>query len=373
MNKNAVTAGLASASLIASSILLGSRGLRHFDPALTTYALGSILAAFAVGYRFHLWYQRPPSRTYFVRAFQILVGRLPATYESSDRLTDAQSNQSLKQEVETKSPYRSSGVTGVATLGRAVSSKVVAQGFIRRRSLYRWIMHLCLSGGSTLAFAITFPLVFGWVHFTTSPDDAELYRAHLFGFQVDQFSVHGLKAAIIFNLLNVSAVIVMVGLIMAAFRRATDAGEKAVQTFAEDILPLILILAVTATGLMLTVSYKFLSGHGHGFMAFVHMLSVLALLIYIPFGKLFHMFQRLVALCVSLYQKQGGTGAQARCRCCNRPFASRMHVDDLKTVLEQLGFNYQFRTQKGSVHYQEICPRCRRKMFAVNQGRLLGR
>ena len=59
-----------------------------------------------------------------------------------------------------------------------------------------------------------------------------------------------------FNLLNFAAVIVLVGLTMATIRRITNAGERATQTFMEDILPLILIFAVAATGLMLTVSYK---------------------------------------------------------------------------------------------------------------------
>src|SRR2546421_6156857 len=38
------------------------RSLKHFDPALVWYAIGSVLAAFAVGYRFAVWTQRPPSR-----------------------------------------------------------------------------------------------------------------------------------------------------------------------------------------------------------------------------------------------------------------------------------------------------------------------
>jgi nitrate reductase gamma subunit len=157
-----------------------------------------------------------------------------------------------------------------------------------------------------LAFAITFPLVFGWVHFETFAANAEMYRAVVFGFAVDQFSIHSTKAAVIFNLLNGAAVIVLVGLLMAAVRRITDAGERATQKFSEDILPLILIFAVTVTGLMLTVSYKFLAGRGYSLMAVVHMVSVIALLFYIPFGKLFHMFQRTCSLCVFLVQEGRG-------------------------------------------------------------------
>jgi nitrate reductase gamma subunit len=117
-------------------------------------------------------------------------------------------------------------------------------------------MHLCLSGGCTLAFAITFPLVFGWIHFSSMPDNAEVYQVNVFGLAVDSFGVHSFKAFMMFNLLNFAAVIVLVGLTMATIRRITNAGERATQTFMEDILPLILIFAVAATGLMLTVSYK---------------------------------------------------------------------------------------------------------------------
>jgi hypothetical protein len=234
-------------------------------------------------------------------------------------------------------------------------------------------MHVCLSGGCTLAFAITFPLVFGWVHFEPGADNAEVYRVNLFGFDAGTFKVHGLQAWVMFNLLNISAVLVMIGLVLAGIRRLVSAGERAVQTFAEDILPLLLIFAVAATGLMLTVSYKFMTGRGHSQMAVVHAISVIALLFYIPFGKLFHMFQRTCALCVSLYKTAGATGPRAHCRRCGEDYASAMHVDDLKRVLDQLGFDYRFLTPQGDAHYQDVCPACRRRALALHQGRLLGR
>ena len=138
-------------------------------------------------------------------------------------------------------------------------------------------------------------------------------------------------------------------------------------------MPLLLVFAVTATGLALTVSYKFLAGRGHGLWAIVHMVSVVALLLYIPFGKLFHMFQRTCSLCVSRYKKVGAAGPRAHCRRCGEDFASQMHVDDLKTVLDELGFDYRFAGAQGEVHYQDICPACRRGLLALNQGRSIGR
>jgi hypothetical protein len=49
-----------------------------------------------------------------------------------------------------------------------------------------------------------------------------------------------------------------------------------------------------------------------------------------------------------------------------------MHVQDLKKVLDQIGFNFRFKTPGGELHYQDICPQCRRRLFALNQGRALG-
>ncbi|MEO5961003.1 MAG: MFS transporter, partial [Opitutaceae bacterium] len=101
--------------------------------------------------------------------------------------------------------------------------------------------------------------------------------------------------------------------------------------------------------------------------------SVVALLLYIPYGKLFHMFQRTCSLCVSRYKKVGDAGPRAHCRRCDADFASQMHVADLKIVLDELGFNYRFAGPEGDVHYQDICPACRRGLLALNQGRTVGR
>ena len=364
LDAKALAAGLLAAAAVVLAIALGSIGFRHFDPVLTGYAAGTMLAAFAVGYRFLLWAQRPPSRMYFKRGLQLLFRRAGPAPESNtgDRFPDSPIPR-----------FPGSVGPGAGTLGYALARNFVAQEFIRRRGAYRWIMHLCLSGGCTLAFAITFPLVFGWIHFESFADNAEMYRVKVFGLGVDSFSIHSFKALVMFNALNIAAVLVLVGLVMAGLRRLTDAGERATQTFFEDILPLLLIFAVSATGLALTVSYRFLGGRGHGSWAAVHLVSVVALLLYIPFGKLFHMFQRTCSLCVSRYHKVGEAGPRAFCRCCGEDFASRMHVDDLKTVLDQLGFNYRFAGAQGEVHYQEICPACRRRLLALNQGRTVGR
>ncbi|PYL01829.1 MAG: MFS transporter [Verrucomicrobia bacterium] len=367
----AFAAGCAATLVVVAGIWLGSRGLKHFDPALAWYAIGSALAAFAVGYRFTLWAQRPPSRMYFKRGLQLLARRrfkFPISSFKNETPAVSGFDASTFQRLNT-----SAASLPALTLGRSLASDFVAQDFILHRSIYRWVMHLCLSGGCTLAFAVTFPLVFGWVHFEPSNGHAEMYRVLLFGFDVDAVHVQSVKARLLFNALNISAALVLIGLLMAATRRVTNAGERATQTFLEDLLPLLLIFAVTATGLMLTVSYKFMAGRGHSTIAGAHFISVIALLFHIPFGKLFHMFQRTCSLCVSLYKQTGETGPRARCLRCEKDYASQMHVSDLKLVLDQLGFDYRFALSPGEIHYQDICPACRRRMLALNHGRAVGR
>src|SRR5215469_6366160 len=119
-----------------------------------------------------------------------------------------------------------------------------------------------------------------------------------------------------------------------------DEGARAVQTLAMDFWPLILLFAISITGLALTVSQEWLGGSFYDFIAILHAITVIAGLLYLPFGKFFHIFQRPAQLGVKLYQKAGEAGPGAVCPRCNVRFASAMHIRDLTTVLPQLGFNY---------------------------------
>lgn len=338
-HKRAFRIGLAAAIVVMAAIYIGSRGLRDFDPALATYATGTIFAVFAVAYRYAVWAERPPTKMYLKRGAQIFMQR-------SSKLP-----------------------RNIGRLARLLLDNFVLQKFITERSIERWIMHACLSWGGMIAFALTFPLVFGWLHFESVAGNAGIYRLFLMGYPVEEFAVHSLRGFIHFNLLNFSAVLMLVGLTLSIKLRMNDKGEIATQTFADDVLPLLLLFTVCVTGLMLSVSSAFMAGAGFQFLAMAHAASVIGLLLYLPFGKLFHIVQRPLSLGVSFYKDAGLGGDRALCSRCGEDFASRMHVEDLKTVLDQLGFNFRF----GEKHYQEVCPRCRRRLLAFNQGRVLGR
>lgn len=345
-DSRAFKAGAAGALMVAALIVIGSRNLRDFDWALTTYAVGSIFAAFAVVYRYAVWSQRPPTRMYLKRGMQAFFARKRG-WTSTPRNT--------------------------GTLGKLLLDNFILQRFITRRGWERWLMHACLSWGGMLAFAITFPLVFGWIHFESLPDNAEIYQVYIAGFAAEQFHVHSLSGFLHFNLLNISAVVVLVGLVMSVKLRMSDKGEFAIQTFADDVFPILLLFAVCVTGLMLTVSAKFLAGSGFQFIGMAHAASVIGLLLYLPFGKLFHIIQRPLSLGVSFYKDAGALGSAAKCLRCGEDYASKLQVNDLKTVLDELGFNYRYATPSGELHYQDICPPCRRRLLALNQGKVLGR
>jgi len=92
-------------------------------------------------------------------------------------------------------------------------------------------------------------------------------------------------------------------------------------------------------------------------------------LMYLPFGKLFHIFQRPGNLGVAYYKRANDEGAPAVCVRCAEPFASEQQIADLKEVLPQVGFDYS--TDSGG-NYQDTCPRCRRAQVTLAQSARVG-
>jgi nitrate reductase gamma subunit len=332
-----VAVGITAA--LTTLIVLGSQGLRQFDWPLLPYALATIFCAGGVAYRCTAWVQRPPTKRYWRQSWRL---------------------------------WRAGQVLPTSVYaGQFAANNFVAQRFIAQRGRMRWVAHLCLSWGTMMAFAITFPLVFGWIHFETPANDLSTYHVMLFGVKVQEFPVHSILAFLMYNALNISAVLVLIGVFLALHRRLTDGGALALQRFGLDIVPLLLLFVVAASGLGLTISAHWLQGHGFQFIALVHAVSVVIMLVSLPFGKLFHIFQRPLHLGVGLYKRAGQAGAQAQCSRCGEPFASQLHVDDLKQVLSELAIEHHL---DGPVtHYQEICPPCRRRLLALNHGRNVGR
>src|SRR5262249_26048207 len=143
----------------------------------------------------------------------------------------------------------------------------------------------------------------------------------------------------------------------------------ALQDLQEDLLPLFLLFAVSVTGLLLTVSYTWLKGYAYEFLAITHAATVIFTLLWLPFGKFFHIFQRPAQLAVKFYKDVGKEGEPPICARCRQPHATQMHVDDLMVVERELGNKSEW-PEDPAGHYQHVCPACRRKMLALAQGHL---
>ena len=329
--------GALMTAALALLIFIGSRNLDHFDAALVAYTFATLFATFGISYRYAMWLQRPPTAMYWRRGWQVFF---------------------RPQHL----------VRNLGVWFARVTSEFAFNAFIFKRGKMRWGAHWLIMWGCVIAIAITFPLVFGWIHFETLPDDLNWYRTFVFGFPTFAFPIHSLIGFLVFHGLVWSAILVIAGVMLAMRRRMRDHGAAAVQQFGEDILPLVLLFAISVTGLMLTASYTWMKGYAYDFLAILHALTVIFTLLWLPFGKFFHIFQRPAQLGVSFYQDVGAREAQALCRRCQQPYAPQMQVDDLITVERQLGFRYELPNE--AEHYQRICPRCRRAMLALAQGRV---
>jgi hypothetical protein len=329
-------------AMLAVLILVGSRNLERFDAALVGYTFAVLFATFAITYRYAMWLQRPPTALYWRRGWQVF--------------------------------FRPRYLAGnIVQWVRRVVSDFALNRFIANRGKFRWLAHWLIMWGCLLAFAITLPLVFGWIHFESVPGKLDWYRTYMFGFPAMEFPIHSLTAFLVFHGLVWASFAVIAGVMIAMRRRFRDHGAAALQKFGEDFLPLILLWAISVTGLLLTASYTWMDGYGYDFLALLHAVTVIFTLLWLPFGKFFHIFQRPAQLGVSFYKDVGAAEGMAKCARCAREFASRLHIEDLITVERKLGYRYELDPGHGTRdpgHYQRICPDCRRSLLAIAQGRI---
>jgi len=336
--RRAVIRGLVAVVVLALLILLGSRNLAHFDAALVAYTVSVLFATFGLTYRYSMWLARPPTNLYWRRGWGAFLRR------------------GLRRR-------------NTAAFAKRFSSEVLANRFIFRRDPIRGLTHMLIMWGCIIAVAITFPLVFGWLYFEPVIGELETYQIVVFGFPTATVQTGSLLAFAIFHGLVWSSFMVIAGVMLAMRRRMRDEGAAAVQRYVEDFMPLILLFAVSLTGLMITASNMWLAGYAFTFIAILHAITVIGTFLWLPFGKFFHIFQRPAQLGVGFYKDLGELSEAAHCRRCGHAFTSRMKVQDLIQVERELGYAYE--TPDSPVeHYQWICPPCRRASLALAQGML---
>lgn len=355
-------AAIGAAALLILLIAAGSRGFHWFDAALIGYAVAAVFATAAVTYKYTFWLSRPPTGRYWRRSWQLFF-----SYAN----------------------FRRYSVLIPAAIG-----DLFAQGFIRRRGWYRWITHQCLFWGVLLSCLITFPLTFGWLRFTQTADG--LYRIWFFGFPLFSFATRTFFAFVIIHALDITAALLLIGLVLAFHRRFHDLALIAVQRFRFDIVPLALLMAIAVSGLALTADSAWLGGAYYWYISLTHEAVVVLWLISLPFGKFFHLIERPATVGIELYWKTGENTEQQHCARCGEAFAPTRFIQDLKRTLYEVGENYTldrapaqpFRTSvdeppvKGNplaeraastLWWQDLCPSCKRVMRAQANLAALGR
>ncbi len=354
----AASAGVAAGAVLILLIWLGSRGFQWFDDTLIGYAVASVFALAAVTYKYTFWLMRPQTGLYFQRGWQLFL-----SFQNFMRYA--------------------------ALVPVAIFKGILAQTFIRHRSLYRWITHLCIFWGVVLSVAITFPLTFGWLRFTQT--DASQYRIWVLGFPFFTFDPYSVFGFMIYHALVFTSILLIVGLVLAFHRRFHDIASIAIQRFSFDIVPLALLFAIALTGLALTADSTFLGGAFYWFISLTHEAVVVFWLISLPFGKFFHILERPATVGIELYWQTGKDGPQQACPRCSQTFAPVRFVSDLKRTLADIGQDYSVTHRhatapavgvasneatiglENEVWWQDFCPDCKRIMRGEANMAALGR
>ncbi len=336
----AAALALLSAVVVVLLAYLGSRGFRDFDVALIGYFVGLVFATAAIVYRYSLWITRPPTWRYFRAGWANFF-----SWKNFTRYT--------------------------LLLPVALWHDLIAQTFIRKRSLRRWLMHQAIFWGVILSLLVTIPLTMGWIRFTLIPPDT--YVAWFFGLPIMRFPIEAGTGFAIFHALDWSALLLIVGLVIAFWGRLNDVGSLTTQRFSFDLMPLVLLAAIAVSGLLLTASVWWWEGRYYWFISLAHQVFVVGWLLSLPFGKFFHIVQRPASIGVKLYQTvnqdlEQGTGV---CRGCGTALPSQQFVSDLKETLVDLRQNYDLGHELGWL--QDYCPTCKRKLRGKAYYQLLGK
>ncbi len=345
--RRAVSVTLVVTVVLLILIYVGSRRFQDFDSALIGYMVGSVFAIAALTYRYTLWIARPPTWRYFRAGWAQFL-----SWKNFRRYT--------------------------FLIPKAWWSDIFGQSFIRRRGWTRWAMHMSIFWGVVLSCLITFPLTFGWIHFTLVPPDR--YKVWFFGFAMTTFPISSGSGFAIFHALDFTAALLIIGLAIAFWRRVHVSGLASMQRFGFDLVPLVLLFAIAITGLALSGSYAWWDGRYYAFISLTHEVVVVVWLLSLPFGKFFHIVQRPASIGVTLYQSvnqdiqhydEDRSGQPGTCRRCGQPFPSSQFIHDLEGVLHDLGQQYDLGESRGEL--QDYCPTCKRVLRGEAYYALMGK
>src|SRR6188508_3716266 len=98
--------GFLTTLLVAGLIVLGSRNLAHFDAALVGYTFAVLFATFAIVHRYSMWLQRPPTKRYWNRGWQVFFSRRYLAGNIRNWITRVTSDFALNRFIFKRSPAR---------------------------------------------------------------------------------------------------------------------------------------------------------------------------------------------------------------------------------------------------------------------------
>jgi hypothetical protein len=321
VTKPARDAALATAALLVA-VYVGSGRLAHLDTALLGDLGATVLAFAATVWRASAFWRRRPS-AFYARA---IAGAL-------------------------REPRR------LRVALRSAGTDLVAQTFVARRSRVRWAAHVLLSLGTLASFAITVPLVLGWLRF--SADGDARYRAVVFSVPTASFAVDGVVGWLAFHALSLAGVAVALGatafLVLRWRARALDGSTGAFHT-----APLLLLLAVALTGLALPAARH--APQAFDVAAAAHEVAVILLLAAIPFSKLHHVLVRPLQIGARLVRAP--REQRVACAGCGADLAPATQLAAVQAMLGARG--------AGLAAHATACPSCRRRRLATAQSALVG-
>ncbi|MEK3993135.1 MFS transporter [Robertmurraya sp. FSL R5-0851] len=300
------------------SIYIGSEQFGYVDMALYGYLWATVLCFILLTIRITSWTLRPPTRRLWKQGFKMMF--------------------SLK---------------GLKFVFQTLYSNIGEQRFIRRRSFFRWIQHMFISWGVLFSFAITFALVLNWMHFELV--EPKRYQVVFFGIPVFRMGVDSVLAFTLYHGLNWTGIAVIIGCSLALYRRVTDQKKIVEQSKEYDFFPLLLLIAISITGSLLTVSAMWMEGAFYMGIAISHQVTVIVFLLYFPFSKFWHLPLRFLAVMVPMYHS---LNEQKQCARCGREYATKTQIKDVQLALQKRHLSVPI--DNTNFHFSDMCSECRR-------------
>ena len=297
--------------------------------AALSYKVACILCAVGFLYSIWAWFRKPPTRTLWGRSAQawsiIPIHR------------------------------------GLMTLARSMVSRLVLQSYIIRRGRLRWLTHFAIAWGVVIAGGGSL-LSLTWHAMGCSSVDQQTYTARILDAPLFDFQAHSFMAFLVFNAIKLGSLLLLGGLVLALLQRFTVRQNETAERPREHLVALYLLLAVTVTGLLIPVSYEFLEGFAYDQLAYLHEIVVIVGLLWLPFGKLFHLAVSPATVALDLTER-AGLVEPSRCSCCNRTLSSVWSPDDLRGTLASAGLAVR---EGVSVPAElSLCPLCRQRRQAA--------